>query len=80
MQRSGRSSSTPITNLGRGSSSSTWNPVESYTVVSTSDSIDTPLSMAMSIFEKQNCQTSHVDGDLSSKRGKCRVVLCKRLL
>ena len=37
-----RSFSKPITNLGRGSLSSTWNPVESYPQISTPDSIDMP--------------------------------------
>lgn len=35
-----RSSSIPITNLGRGSLSFTWNPVQSYTQLKTPDSMD----------------------------------------
>jgi hypothetical protein len=53
-----RSSSTPITNLGRGSLSSTWNPIESYPQISTPDSVDISSGMETSTLEKQHYQTS----------------------
>ncbi|CAB4013362.1 Hypothetical predicted protein, partial [Paramuricea clavata] len=53
-----RSSSTPITNLGRGSLSSTWNPIESYPQISTPDSVDISSGMETSTLEEQHYQTS----------------------
>ena len=60
-----RSLSNPVTNLGRGSLSSTWNPVESYPQISTPDSIDMCLGMEISRDEKQYYQTSNDRGKIS---------------
>ena len=58
-----RSSCTPITNLGRGSLSTTWNPIESYPQVTTPDSIDTSSSLEMSTPQRQHSQEHAVRGD-----------------
>lgn len=49
-----RSSSAPLTNLGRGSLSSTWNPVESYAQVLTPDSIDMSSNVETSTLQEQH--------------------------
>ena len=52
-EHSERSLSNPVTNLGRGSLSSTWNPVESYPHISTPDSIDMSPDVEILRDEKQ---------------------------
>ena len=68
-----RSSSAPITNLGRGSLLSTWNPVESYPQISTPDSIDMSSGMEISTLDKQLYQTSAASEGRYSDTGK---ILC----
>lgn len=69
-----RSSSAPLTNLGRGSLSSTWNPVESYPRILTPDSIDMSSNVETT-FQKQHYETSSATEERYNNTGKISCVL-----
>ena len=70
-----RTSSAPLTNLGRGSLSSTWNPVESYPRMLTPDSIDMSSNVETSTLHKQHYETSTATEQKYNNTGKILCVL-----